>query len=314
MNFTIIIALIASAFRLATPLIFASLGGTFSERSGVVNIALEGIMLMGAFFSVLITYLYGSAWLGVGGAILVGIVTSLLLAFMAIHLLANQVVVGVAINVLAASITAYFLEMVWKRSGQTTSLPKELSLTGNPQSLVFLEKIPILGDLFSRFTPFVYLAFVAVAVSYYVLFKTPFGLRVRAVGEHPRAADTLGINVYKTRYICVMISGALAGLAGATLSLGTISLFREGMSVGKGFIALAAMIFGKWHPVGAMFACLFFGFTEALQIQAQTIGIKIAPEFLQMLPYVATIFALAGVVGKATGPASSGIPYEKGEK
>jgi len=245
MNFTIIIALIASAFRLATPLIFASLGGTFSERSGVVNIALEGIMLMGAFFSVLITYLYGSAWLGVGGAILVGIVTSLLLAFMAIHLLANQVVVGVAINVLAASITAYFLEMVWKRSGQTTSLPKELSLTGNPQSLVFLEKIPILGDLFSRFTPFVYLAFVAVAVSYYVLFKTPFGLRVRAVGEHPRAADTLGINVYKTRYICVMISGALAGLAGATLSLGTISLFREGMSVGKGFIALAAMIFGN---------------------------------------------------------------------
>lgn len=314
MILTIILAVIASTLRLATPLIFASLGGTFSERSGVVNIALEGMMLMGSFFAVLVTYIYGSSWLGVLGAVVAGVVTALLLAFMAIHLKANQVVVGTAINILAMSLTAYFLEMVWHRSGQTDSLPKELSLTSNPKIFAFLEKIPVLGDLFSRFTPFVYMAFFAVFLSYIIIFKTPFGLRIRAVGEHPRAADTLGISVYKIRYICVLISGGLAGLAGATLSLGTISLFREGMSVGKGFIALAAMIFGKWHPVGAMFACLFFGFTEAIQIQAQTIGIKVPPEFMQMLPYVATILALAGVVGKATAPASDGIPYEKGEK
>jgi simple sugar transport system permease protein len=314
MTLTIIIAVFASAIRLATPLIFAALGGTFSERSGVVNIALEGMMLMGAFFAVLITHIFGSSMLGVFGAIVAGIVTALLLAFMSIHLRSNQVVVGTAINILAVSLTAYFLEIVWHRSGQTDILPKELSLTGNPKMFEFLEKIPVFGDVFSRFTPFVYLAFFMVFVSYYVLFKTPFGLRIRAVGEHPRAADTLGINVYKIRYICVMISGGLAGLAGASLSLGTVSLFREGMSVGKGFIALAAMIFGKWHPIGAMFACLFFGFTEAIQIQAQTIGINVPPEFLQMLPYIATILALAGVVGKATAPASDGIPYEKGEK
>jgi simple sugar transport system permease protein len=314
MTMTIILAIIASAIRLATPLIFAALGGTFSERSGVVNIALEGMMLMGAFFAVLVTHLYGSSFLGVLGAIVAGGVTALLLAFMSIHLRSNQVVVGTAINILAVSLTAYFLEMVWNRSGQTDSLPKELSLTGNPKMFAFLEKIPVLGDIFSRFTPFVYLAFVMVLVSYFVLFKTPFGLRIRAVGEHPRAADTLGIDVYKIRYICVILSGCLAGLAGASLSLGTVSLFREGMSVGKGFIALAAMIFGKWHPVGAMFACLFFGFTEAIQIQAQTIGINVPPEFLQMLPYVATILALAGVVGKATAPAADGTPYEKGEK
>lgn len=314
MILTIIIAIIASAIRLATPLIFASLGGTFSERSGVVNIALEGMMLMGAFFAVLVTHIFGSAILGIFGAIIAGVVTALLLAFMAIHLRSNQVVVGTAINILAVSLTAYFLEIVWHRSGQTDPLPKEFSMTGNPKMFSFLEKIPVLGDIFSRFTPFVYLAFLAVFISYFIIFKTPFGLRIRAVGEHPRAADTLGINVYKIRYICVMISGGLAGLAGASLSLGTVSLFREGMSVGKGFIALAAMIFGKWHPVGAMFACLFFGFTEALQIQAQTIGINVPPEFLQMLPYVATILALAGVVGKATAPAADGTPYEKGEK
>jgi simple sugar transport system permease protein len=303
----IVIAIAASAIRLATPLIFASLGGVFSERSGVVNIALEGIMIMGAFFAVLFTHMTGNPWIGVFAAVGVGILTSLILAFVSINLRGNQVIAGVAINLLAVSFTAFMLEMVWKRSGSTPSV--ERALTDNP--FKFLEGIPLLGDLFSRFTPFVYLAFLMVAISYYVLFETSFGLRVRAVGEHPRAADTVGINVYRIRYICVMISGALAGLAGASLSIGTISLFREGMTAGKGFIALAAMIFGKWHPVGALFACLFFGLADAIQIQAQSFGIPIAQEFLQMLPYVATIFALAGVVGRSVAPKADGEPYEK---
>lgn len=307
----VLMAIIASTLRLATPLIFASLGGVFTERSGVVNIALEGIMIMGAFFAILTMQFIDNPWAGVLVAMIVGVLTSLILGFLAIHLRANQVVAGVAINLLAASLAAYLLEMVWKRSGQTDTVAN--ALTTNP--LKFLEGIPVLGKLFEGLTPFVYLSVIAVAVAYYVLFKTPFGLRVRAVGDHPKAADTVGINVYKIRYICVMISGALAGLAGASLSLGTVNMFREGMTSGKGFIALAAMIFGKWHPVGAFFACLFFGFAEAIQIQASSLGLVWIPsEFLQMLPYAATILALAGVVGKATAPKASGQPYEKGHR
>lgn len=308
----VIIAVIASAIRLATPLILASLGGVFSERSGVTNIGLEGIMIIGAFFAVLFTHITGNPWIGVIAAMAFGIMTAAILAVLAINLRGNQVIAGVAINLLAVSLAAFLLELIWNRSGSTPSVPQ--ALTTNPDALEFLEKIPVLGDLFSKFTPFVYIAFILVGVSYYILFKTPLGLRIRAVGEHPRAAETVGINVYKIRWLCVLISGLLAGLAGASLSIGTISLFREGMVAGQGFIALAAMIFGKWHPVGALLACLFFGLTSAIQIQAQSIGISWAPEFLLMIPYVATIIALVGVVGKAMAPAADGIPYEKGEK
>jgi len=307
----IFIALLASALRLATPLIFSALGGIFSERSGVVNIALEGIMINGAFFAILVTHFTGSPWLGVVAAMFMGALTALLLAVLAIHLRGDQVVAGVAINLFATSITAFLLEMIWHRSGQTDAVP--VSLTGNP--FPFLEKIPVIGDLFSGLTPFVYLSFVAVLITYFVIYKTPFGLRIRAVGEHPRAADTVGINVYTVRYICVMISGVLGGLSGASLSLGTVSLFREGMTSGKGFIAIAAMIFGKWHPVGALFASLFFGFAEAVQIQAASLGISNVPsELLQTLPYVATVLVLAGFIGRAVAPKADGVPYEKGHR
>lgn len=307
----LIMAIIASTLRLATPLIFSAIGGVFSERSGVVNIALEGIMIMGAFFSILTIHYIGNPWIAVLAAIVAGIITSLLLGVLAIHLRANQVVAGVAINLLAASLTSYLLVMVWHRSGQTDSVTSNLTVNPFP----FLAKIPVIGVLLDGLTPFVYLAFIVVALAYFVLFKTPFGLRLRSVGEHPHAADTLGINVYKIRYIAVMISGALAGLSGAALSLGTVNLFREGMTSGKGFIALAAMIFGKWHPIGAFLACLFFGLAEAIQIQAASLGLTWIPsEFLQMLPYVATILALAGVVGKSVAPAASGEPYEKGHR
>ncbi|MCT4633199.1 MAG: ABC transporter permease [Firmicutes bacterium] len=307
----VLLAVLASTLRLATPLVFASLGGVFCERSGVVNIALEGIMINGAFFAILSMKYVDSPWLGVFVAMVVGIITSLILAVLAINLRANQVVAGVAINLLADSFTAFLLELVWHRSGQTD--PVKNALTGNP--FKFLEGIPVVGNLFEGLNPFVYLAFLLVAVSYYVLFKTPLGLRIRAVGEHPKAADTVGINVYRIRYICVMISGALAGIAGASLSLGTVNLFREGMTSGKGFIALAAMIFGKWHPVGAFLACLFFGFAEAIQIQASSLGLDFIPsEFLQAIPYVATILALIGVIGKAVAPKASGEPYEPGNR
>lgn len=308
----VVIAVLASAIRLATPLLLAALGGVFAERSGVTNIGLEGIMIIGAFFAVLFTHITGNPWFGVLAAIAFGMLTSSLLGVLAINLRGNQVIAGVAINLLALSLSAFLLELIWKRSGATPSVPQ--ALTTNPDFLKFLEKIPVVGDMFSRFTPFIYIAFILVGVSYYVLFKTPIGLRIRAVGEHPRAADTVGIDVYKIRWMCVLISGAFAGLAGASLSIGTISLFREGMVAGQGFIALAAMIFGKWHPVGAMLACLFFGLASAIQILAQSIGINIAAEILLMVPYIATIIALVGVVGKATAPAADGLPYEKGEK
>jgi simple sugar transport system permease protein len=308
----VVIAVLASAIRLATPLMLAALGGVFAERSGVTNIGLEGIMIIGAFFAVLFTHITGNPWMGVLAAIAFGMLTSSLLGVLAINLRGNQVIAGVAINLLALSLSAFLLELIWKRSGATPSVPQ--ALTTNPDFLKFLEKIPVVGDMFSRFTPFIYMAFILVGVSYYVLFKTPIGLRIRAVGEHPRAADTVGIDVYKIRWMCVLISGAFAGLAGASLSIGTISLFREGMVAGQGFIALAAMIFGKWHPVGAMLACLFFGLASAIQILAQSIGINIAAEILLMVPYIATIIALVGVVGKATAPAADGLPYEKGEK
>lgn len=307
----IIIAILASAARLATPLIFSAIGSTFSERSGIVNIALEGIMVMGAFFGILFADITGNAWVGVLCAMVAGMLTALLLAFVSIHLKGNQVVVGTAINILAIGFTSYLLQLIYKRFGQTDAIKG--ALTSNPKIFTFLENIPVVGEFFEGLTPFVYLAFLFVVVAYYVMFKTPFGLRLRAVGEHPKAADTVGINVYKIRYICVLISGACAGIGGASLSIGYTAIFREHMVSGRGFIALAATVFGKWHPVGAAFACLFFGLAEAISIQGSMLGITIPREFLNMLPYVATILVLIGVVGKAVGPAANGIPYDKGE-
>jgi simple sugar transport system permease protein len=308
---TLILAIIASTLRLATPLILSSLAGVFTEKSGVVNIALEGIMIMGAFFAILAVRYVPNPWFGVFIAMLAGIAASLLLAVLAVNLRADQVIAGVAINLLAASLTAFLLNLVWHRSGQTDTA--SVSLTQNPFPI--LEKIPVIGDLFSGLTPFVYLAILCVFIGNYVIYKTTFGLRIRAVGEHPEAADTVGINVYKIRYFSVMIGGALAGISGASLSLGTVALFREGMTAGKGFIALAAMIFGKWTPFGALAASLFFGFAESIKIQASTLGLGMIPkDLLSMLPYVATILALAGIVGKSVAPAADGEPYEKGHR
>ena len=280
-----------ATIRSATPLIFAALGGNFSERSGVVNIGLEGMMTAGAFAAVFFSYKTGSPIIGLAGAMVAGGVFGFILAFLSVNFKANQVVAGVAINILAASLSTFLLVEIWGRPGQTDNVN-------------YFQEI-------GPFNIFVYLAFTLVAVSWFVMFKTSFGLRMRAVGEHPKAADTLGVSVVKMRYFCVTLSGVLAGIGGAALSIGSLSLFKEGMIAGKGFIALAALIFGKWNPVGAMIACLFFGFADALPTVFT--NLPVPKEFMFALPYLLTIVAVSGFVGKSVAPAASGIPYEKGK-
>lgn len=299
--------ILASGLRSATPLTFAALGGIFSERAGVVNIALEGIMLTGAFTAMVTSYYTGSPWLGVLAAMIMGGIIALIHAFVSIEFRANQVVSGVAINLLATGLTSFFLHAIFGSAGQSPSV------TGlGKLSFSFLQGIPFLYNIFNDQSPMVYLALVFVVIAHYVLFRTKFGLRLRSVGEHPEAADTAGINVKGIRYVCVTLSGLLAGIGGATLSIGFLDIFSDHMTAGRGFIALAAVIFGKWNPYGALVATLFFGVADAMQMLAQTLQITFLPrEIWLMLPYILTILALAGFIGRSIPPAASGQPYDK---
>ncbi|MCF8001541.1 MAG: ABC transporter permease [Halanaerobiales bacterium] len=302
-------ALFSTTLRMATPLILASLGGMFSESSGVINIALEGIMLIGAFTAMAMTYFTGNPWIGVLAAVIVGMLVALVHAIASITFRADQIVTATAINIFATGITGFLLRLIFGDAGQSPSVQDVGTWT-----LPFIHKIPFVGRVIGEQIPFVYIALILVAISYWVLFKTPFGLRLRSVGEHPAAADSVGINVFKMRYIAVVMSGFFAGLAGASLSVGLLDLFVKNMSSGRGFIALAAMIFGKWTPHGALLAALLFGFADALQMLAQTLGLTFVPrQFLLMAPYILTILALAGVVGRSTPPAADGEPYIKEE-
>jgi len=297
-------ALFAGMIRIATPLALTAIGGTICERSGIVNIALEGLILIGAFISVVVSYFTGSAWLGVLGAIIVGALFSLILAYFSINLRSDQVVVGTAINIFALGATGFLTDFIFKEAGAT---PGVAGL--NPIKIPILCNIPWIGEIFFQQKPIIYLTFLIVAISQFILFKTQIGLRIRAVGEHPRAADTVGINIYKIRYLAVTISGALGGLAGAQLALEEIRRFVEYMSGGRGFIALAANVFGKWTPIGSWLGSLLFGFAQALELR---LGIfKISPEFIKMIPYALTIIVLAGAMGRATAPVSLGKPYIK---
>src|ERR1044072_5490128 len=302
------LSLLASMIRLSTPLILAALGGMYSERGGVINIALEGIMLAGAFTAAAVTVFTQNSWIGLLAAAFAGVVVALIHAVASIEFNADQVVVGTAINILFLGVPALVSGALFESTGSTPQLPREQTLPD--WNIPVIDKIPVLGQLLSGHKPIVYIALAAVPVSYYVLFRTRFGLRLRAVGENPEAADTAGVSVSRMRYAGVLLSGLLAGVGGAYLSIGQNSLFTRNMTAGRGFIALAALIFGKWHPVGAFLACLLFGFADAIAIRMQGV-VDIPVQFIQMLPYVLTVVCLAGFIGRAIPPRAIGEPYFK---
>jgi ABC-type uncharacterized transport system permease subunit len=299
--------LIASTIRLSTPLILAALGGLYSERSGVINIALEGMMLAGAFTAAAVTVFAHSSLVGVLAAVLAGVLVAALHAVATINYRADQVVSGTAINILFLGVPALLSGALFESTGATRQLSKDEVL---PDLMIFSpENSPVLASVFNQ-KPIVYLAFLVVGISVYVLYRTPFGLRLRAVGENPEAADTAGVSVVRMRYAGVLISGALAALGGAYLSIGQSSQFTRNMTAGRGFIALAALIFGKWHPVGALLACLLFGLAEAVSIRMQG-TVNIPNQFILMIPYVLTIVMLAGLIRRADPPKALGVAYAK---
>jgi general nucleoside transport system permease protein len=301
-------ALTGATLRYATPLLFAALGGLFSERSGVVNIGLEGMMLSGAFFSIWGADVTGTWTLGLAIGIGSGALFGLLHAFFSITLRADQIVGGTAINLIALGLTTYLLIQIYPNG-----TPTDISSIPNV-TIGFLDEIPVIGnfldDAFGRLHLMIWVAFVLVVVVWIVVFKTPIGLRIRSVGEHPRAADTVGINVYAVRYGAVILSGGLAAAGGAYLSLGFTTFFEQNMTAGRGFIALAALIFGMWRPFGAAAACLLFGFSSALSDNLQTYSTSVS-YLLDTLPYALTLVAVAGVIGRSIPPAAVGRPYVK---
>ncbi|HLM01064.1 MAG TPA: ABC transporter permease [Pyrinomonadaceae bacterium] len=294
------LAMLFSAIRLATPLIFAALGGLFSERSGVINIALEGLMLAGAFTAAVATYELGNPYLGLLCGMAAGAALAFIYAIATIKFEADQVVSGMAINFLMFGLPALLSGAIYDSAGSTQQIAKE----------------NLLPEYFNRISIASILAFALVPVCWYVLYKTPFGLRLRATGENPAAADAAGVSVIRLRYTAVVISGVLAAAGGAYLSIGQSSLFTRNMTAGRGFIALAALILAKWRPVPVLVACLFFGLTEALTIQIQGVyklpsGEDIPVQFIHMIPYVLTIIVLAGFIGLSRAPKALGVPYRK---
>jgi simple sugar transport system permease protein len=298
-------SLIASMLVFATPLTFGALAGMFSEQSGVVNIGLEGMMLMGAFWGIWGADKTGSWVWGIGIAMLSGALLALIHAFFSIHLRADQIVGGVAINFLALGITGYFFVQLYHGDNVPTGVSQipDVRLAKEGSHSFFADSIGHLNLM-------IWIAILFVPLSYIALFKTPIGLRIRACGEHPRAADTVGINVYLVRYGCVILSGMLAALGGAYLTVGYLNTFNENVTAGRGFIALAAMIFGNWRPFGAFGAALLFGFSTALAYRLPAYSANAATLF-QALPYVLTLIAVAGVIGRTVPPAADGKPYKK---
>ena len=297
---TFLIILLFSTIRTATPLIFAALGGLFSERAGVINIALEGLMLAGAFTAAVVTYELQNPYIGFLAGLLAGAALAFVYAVAVIKFEADQVVTGFAVSLLMIGLPAVISAAIYDSAGSTEQISKEF----------------LLPDYYNRLSIASILAFLLVPICWYVVYKTPFGLRLRAAGENPAAADAAGVNVIRLRYLAVVLSGVLAAAGGAYLSIGQSSLFTRAMTAGRGYIALAALILAKWKPVPVLFACLFFGFTEALAIQMQGViklpsGEDIPVQFIQMIPYVLTIIVLAGFIGLSRAPKALGIPYKK---
>jgi len=297
---------LSTSLRLSVPVAFAALGGVLAERSGVFNIGLEGMILAGAFGAAAGTFFTGSPFAGLLSGAFLGAATAMVLAVLAVSLGVTQIVAGIAINIFAIGITAFLSRIVFSGKANTMTLPgyEAFALPG-------LASIPIVGPVLFNQDAIVYLLYVTVPLLFLLMFRTPWGLNIRAVGENPRAADTAGISVVAVRYFCVIGSGALAGLGGCYLVLAQVHLFSEHMSAGKGFIALAAIILGRWNPVGALFACLLFGFFDALQLRLQFANPEVPYQVFIILPYAVSILALVGLVGKPTPPGAVGIPYER---
>lgn len=300
--------LVGGGVTLAVPLVFGSLAGVMSERVGVVNIAIEGQLLFGAFSAAVVGSITKNVFAGLLAAAVAGALVSLVLALVSIKYLVNQIIVGVVLNVLVSGLTSFLFSTVLTQNAATLNSPPRLE----PIVIPLLSDIPLLGPILFKQSLIGYLMYVAVIVVYIALFHTRWGLRVRAVGEHPKAADTVGINVNRTRFINVTLGGAIAGIGGAYFTLVAVDAFSKDMSSGRGYIALAALIFGRWNPIGAALAALLFGFADNLQQIITIIGSPLPTQFMAMLPYVLTIIAVAGLVGRSRPPASSGQPYVKG--
>ena len=300
--------LLAGSVTLAVPLIFGSLSGVLCERSGVVNIAIEGQLLFGAFAAAVAASLSGSAVVGLLAAAVAGVLVSLVLAVFSIRYVVNQVIVGVVLNVLVSGLTGFLFSAVLSEDSERWNSPPRLPVIEIP----LLADLPVVGPILFQQTIVGYLMYVAVAVIYVALYHSRWGLRTRAVGEHPKAADTLGVNVNRMRFMNVLLAGVVAGVGGSFFTLVAVSGFGRDMTAGQGYIALAALIFGRWNPIGAFFAALLFGFATNLSNVLSLLGTPVPDQFLRMLPYVVTVFAVAGLVGRSRAPGANGIPYIKG--
>jgi ABC-type uncharacterized transport system permease subunit len=301
-----LIDFLESSLRLSVPLAFAALGGVFSERSGVFNIGLEGLILMGAFGAALGTFQTGSPLFGLMVGLALGLLLALPLAIMSVSLGVNQIVAGIAINLFALGITAFLARIAIGATANTQLLPGF-----RPVAVPVLSAVPVIGPIFFEQDVLVYLLYLLVPVLAYVMFRTPWGLNIRAVGHNPRACDTAGVSVAKVRYACVLFSGAMAALGGCYLVLSQVFVFSEHMSAGKGFIALAAIILGRWSPVGAVLACLLFGFFDALQLRLQFVNPDVPYQIFSTLPYVVSILALVLISGRNVAPQAAGRHYDR---
>ncbi|WP_418060042.1 ABC transporter permease [Pimelobacter simplex] len=303
-----VVGLLGGSIALAVPLVFGALGGVLGERAGVVNIAIDGQLLFGAFAAAMFGTIVGSPWGGLVAAMLAGALVALVLGFFAINYFVDQVIVGVVLNVLVIGLTSFLFSQVLADNPTKLNAPEHFSRLPIP----VLGDLPVIGPVLFRQTILVYLMYAAVAIVAWALYRTKWGLRVRAVGEHPKAADTVGIKVNRTRYTTLLIAGLIAGAGGATYTLVSVPQFGQEMTDGAGYIALAAVIFGRWDPVRATLAALLFGFASNLSGVLSVLGSPVPSQFMLMLPYVVTIVAVAGLVGASRAPAADGVPYRKG--
>ena len=296
-----------AAIRLSTPIALAAMGGTFSERAGIINIGLEGMLLTGAFAGALGSYLSGSAVVGLLFAVVAGALIAVVHSVFTVEFRANHVVAGVGINIFAAGMTTWLMQVIWGSKGTTPAVARLEVIT-----IPLLSDIPVVGPVLGVQSPFVYLMLALIVAGWVLLFKTPFGLRIRMTGENPEAADSLGINVQATKHFSVILGGVLCGIGGAYLSIGSLGRFSNGMSAGRGFMGLAANIFGQWNPFGGLGASMLFSYADAIQIRLQGLEIALPHNIIQMLPYALTILILAGGMVRSRPPAALGNSYRSG--